>query len=265
MNLLAVQYDIAWEDKAANCATVARLLRAAAQPGDLAVLPEMFATGFSMNVAGIDEGTDRPTERFLAELAAELKITLVGGVVHADPDGRGKNQAVVYSPAGQLVTRYSKIHPFTFGQEADHYTGGDSISSFALDGVTIAPFVCYDLRFPEIFRHATARGSQVLLVIANWPAARQAHWLTLLQARAIENQSYVVGVNRIGSDPNVSYAGRSIIIDPRGEILADAGDRETVIRAPFDPAALQAYRQQFPALRDLHPAFLGLSYKPGRA
>jgi len=120
----------------------------------------------------------------------------------------------------------------------------------------VAPFVCYDLRFPEVFRIAAARGAQLLAVIANWPSAREAHWLTLLRARAIENQAYVAGVNRCGEDPRLRYTGRSVIIDPRGEVLADAGSDEAVITADIDLADLEEYRRSFPALADMRRELL---------
>jgi len=115
----------------------------------------------------------------------------------------------------------------------------------------VAPFICYDLRFPELFRMAVRQGAQLYVVIANWPASRVHHWVTLLQARAIENQAYVVGVNRCGSDPKVAYAGRSLVVSPRGVILADAGGGERVLSAELDLAALQAYRAEFPVLQDM--------------
>jgi omega-amidase len=130
-------------------------------------------------------------------------------------------------------------------------TNGTGIATFSCNSFTVAPFICYDLRFPEAFRVATRRGAQVLVVIANWPASREAHWRSLLNARAIENQAYVAGINRCGTDPNHTYAGRSLIIDPRGEILADAGPSEGWIEAHLDLASLTAYRSEFPALEDM--------------
>jgi predicted amidohydrolase len=115
-----------------------------------------------------------------------------------------------------------------------------------------APFICYDLRFPEVFRAAARRGAEIFLVIANWPDRREQHWVTLLQARAIENLAYVVGVNRSGRDPEHVYPGRSMIIDPHGKILADAGGGEAVISAEIDPAEVRNWRRDFPALADMH-------------
>jgi predicted amidohydrolase len=216
----------------------------------------MFATGFSMHVDVIAEATDGPTHSFLSALARETESFVVGGIVTRAADGRGLNNAVVYDPAGRLLTCYAKLHPFSYAGETKHYQSGDGIVLFAWHDLRVAPFVCYDLRFPEVFRLAVHRGAQLLLVIANWPQAREAHWLALLQARAIENQAYVVGVNRSGSDPHVPYGGRSRIIGPRGEILAEGSAAEQVLVAEVELAPLAEYRRQFPALADRRKDFL---------
>ena len=253
MQALAVQLDIEWENKPANFARVRQLLEAARpQPNSLIVLPEMFSTGFSMNVAAVKEGGDRPAEHFLAEIAKAYRSCVIGGVVNLGPDGRGVNQALALDPQGQSLARYTKIQPFTLGEEAKHYAAGREIALFEWHGLKIAPLVCYDLRFPELFRSAVRKHAQVMAVIANWPAKRVEHWITLLKARAIENQAYVIGVNRVGADPKLTYPGRSLIVDPHGDVLADAGDEETVISAPIDGSVVDSWRRDFPALRDMH-------------
>jgi predicted amidohydrolase len=252
MRVHCCQLDIVWEDKRANYARVRSLLEAArVAPGSLVILPEMFATGFSMNVAGIAEASQGPTAQFLGGVAQELGIFIVGGFATVGPDRRGLNQAGVFDPAGAEIARYTKVHPFTPGGESAYYARGDAISWFPCNGFTASPFICYDLRFPEEFRAATRRGTQLFIVIANWPAPRESHWTTLLQSRAIENQAYVVAVNRSGSDPKFTYFGRSTIIDPRGEVIADAGAKEGVISADVDLEALLKYRLEFPVLGDM--------------
>jgi omega-amidase len=258
MRIVAVQSDIAWEDKTENFTRVRALLAGQAiESGSLIVLPEMFATGFSMNVAGIAEPEDGPTHGFLAELAREYASTVVGGVVTRAADGRGLNQAVVFDPAGKLLVRYSKIHPFSFGGESEHFAGGDQVLTFPWQGFTASAFVCYDLRFPEVFRHAARKGAELLIVIANWPEARSSHWQALLPARAIENQCYLVGVNRVGSDPQLQYAGHSRIFDPKGHVLAAAETATQVISAAVDRVSLLDYRRKFPSLADIRSEFLG--------
>jgi predicted amidohydrolase len=257
MNIFALQFDIVWENKLANFATVLRLLAAAQPPpGSLVVLPEMFATGFSMNVGGIAEGEAGETEAFLATLAREFHLTVIGGKVAWGGAGRGRNEAVAYGPEGSLVARYAKLHAFNPAGEGGHYETGQDVALVDCGDWRVAPFVCYDLRFPEIFRVATARGAEVLVVIANWPAERLEHWLALLVARAIENQAYVVGVNRCGRSPKVEYSGRSIIVDPRGRILADAGGGEGVVHATLDRLFIDEYRRNFAVLADRRADFL---------
>jgi omega-amidase len=252
MKLIGVQLDIVWENKPATFDRVRRLLDAhKPQPGALLVLPEMFSTGFSMDVATIHEGSDRPAEQFLQSLAREFSVYTLGGVVNLGPDGRGRNQALAFAPDGHELVRYDKIHPFTLGEEGKHYTAGDTIQLFNWESMSVSPFVCYDLRFPEIFRAAVRRKAQLLAVIANWPYPRESHWVTLLQARAIENQAYVIGVNRCGKDPKYTYFGRSLIVDPHGTILADAGHTEGLVTAEVDAQIVNTWRRDFPALADM--------------
>jgi omega-amidase len=252
MKIFCCQHDIIWENKAANHAKVRALLEAAKIPrGSLVLLPEMFSSGFSMNVQGIAEAGARESEKFMASLAQEMGVTILGGAVVVGPDGRGRNQSITFSPEGKELARYSKMQPFSLGGELQHYTPGGELVSFSWGRFTVAPFICYDLRFPELFRAAAQRGAQLITVIANWPVTRIHHWITLLQARAIENQAYVAGVNRCGTDPRYGYNGRSIIVSPHGDILADAGNGESVIGAELDLAALLKWRNDFPALRDM--------------
>ena len=255
MKLYCCQTDITWENKPANHARVEKLLSAAnPERGSLVLLPEMFSTGFSMNVAGIQEGAAAETQNFLAQLAQHFGVYVVGGLVTAADDGYGYNQAAVFSPEGRELTRYTKMQPFSLGAETKHYHAGDGPVFFTWQSLKVAPFICYDLRFPELFRAAVRSGSaQLLAVIANWPVTRIQHWITLLQARAIENQAYVAGVNRCGSDPKYTYNGRSVIVDPHGTILADAGDGERIISAEIDPKIVLQWREDFPALRDMRP------------
>jgi predicted amidohydrolase len=254
MKIYCCQFDIVWENKPANFARVKKLLDGAAiARGSLVLLPEMFSTGFSMNVPAIAEGKARPAETFLAQTAEELGVWLLGGVVTATADGRGRNESVVFSPAGKEAARYCKMQPFTLGGESQHYAAGSEVVTFNWQNFIVSPFVCYDLRFPELFRAAAQRGAQLMTVIADWPVARIHHWVTLIQARAIENQAYVAGVNRCGDDPKLKYSGRSLIVSPHGDILADAGDGEKVIGAELDLAGLVKWRADFPALQDMRP------------
>ena len=254
MHIACVQLDIVWEDKKANYAKVHALIESAAVPKEsLVILPEMFATGFSLNVSATAEGEELgcETANFLSGTAKEFGIYLMAGVVTRGPGGKGCNEAVTFDPAGNQISRYQKIHPFTLGGESEHHAPGSNVAVFPCRDFIVSPFVCYDLRFPEVFRAGVRRGAQLFTVIANWPLPREAHWVALLKARAIENQAYVAGVNRAGKDPRYTYFGRSLIIDPHGEVLVDAGKEECVVEAEIQLATLLDYRRDFPALADM--------------
>lgn len=253
MNVVGLQFDIAWENKTANYEKVRQLMGQAAPGRDsLVVLPEMFATGFSMNAEAMAEAYGGPTERFLSQLSREHGVYLVGGAAMRGKDGRARNKALVFGPDGTLQAFYAKMRPFSPGGEAMHYTAGDRPTVFEWGEVKTAPFVCYDLRFPELFRQAAAaRQPELFLVIANWPEKRIQHWVRLLQARAIENQAYVIGVNRVGTDPFYRYTGRSMVVDFNGDIMAEAAGEERWIQAQLDLQVLRKYRQGLPFLKDL--------------
>lgn len=248
MRVHLVQLDIAWHDQPGNSRRVESLLNDAdLREGDLVVLPEMFATGFTMDVAAA--ATTDETRHWCARLARDRRCHVVAGLVERSPDGRGRNLAVLFAPDGQVAASYQKVHPF-FANEATAYAGGRDVVVARVGDWSAAMFVCYDLRFPEVFRVASSRGAELMLVIANWPISRVEHWLTLLRARAIENQAYVVGVNRVGRDPDLLYPGRSIVVDPLGVVIADAGAEERVLTASLDRRLLLDWRNQFPALAD---------------
>jgi predicted amidohydrolase len=208
-----------------------------------------------MNVDSTAESAQGETYQFLSQLARDTASYVVAGVVTRNPDGRGRNEALVLGPQGSEVARYCKLHPFSFADEDKHFAPGGETLSFAWGPFRVAPLVCYDLRFPEIFRHQTRLGAQIFVVIANWPAPRDAHWQALLRARAIENQAYVLGVNRVGRDPKLAYAGHSLIIDPRGETLSAGSEREELVVAHLELESLLEYRRQFPALIDMRAEY----------
>ena len=251
MHIAAVQLDTRWEDRAANHARVRQLLASVDLPaGTLVVLPEMFDTGFSMNTQITDPGERSISEDFCRRLAAERNVAVLAGVVARTAEGGVANEAVAFSPNGNELVRYRKMQPFTPSGEAVHYVAGTAYASFEWQRVRIAPFVCYDLRFPELFRPAARDGVECFIVVANWPEKRGEHWVRLLQARAIENQAFVLGVNRCGSDPGFRYDGRTSLFDPHGHPIMQAGPEEQVILTEIDPKEARSWREQFPALRD---------------
>jgi predicted amidohydrolase len=149
------------------------------------------------------------------------------------------------------------MHPFSFAGETKHFESGEGITLFEWQGFKVAPLVCYDLRFPELFRHAVSRGAELFVVIANWPQVREEHWLALLRARAIENQAFVFGVNRSGADPHAGYGGRSLALNPRGETIAEGSRQAEALVCNISKEELLAYRQAFPALADMRRDLLG--------
>ena len=252
MNIHAVQLDTAWQDRPANFAKVSALLDAARpEPESLIVLPEMFATGFTMDVAAMAETDDGPTRAFLCDTAARYGAWVIAGLPGLGTDGRGRNLSAVFDGAGAPAAEYCKLHPFSYADETDHYAPGDKLVTLRLGEFAACPLICYDLRFPEVFRIATGRGAQLFVVIANWPRPRAGHWRALLIARAIENQAFVVGVNRCGRDPDHDYGGGSMIVDPRGAVVAEADDREAVLSAEIRLDSLLAWREEFPGLDDI--------------
>ena len=179
-------------------------------------------------------------------------------------DGRGRNEAVFFGPDGAGGRALHQDAPVLvrLGNAALRARLATSLV-FEWQGLTVAPFICYDLRFPEVFRHAARRGAEVFCVIANWPQAREDHWMTLLKARAIENQAYVVGVNRCGHDPSLHYRGRSLIFGPRGEVLADGGTEEGTLSARLDRDALRDVPARVPRA-GRHPPGLPISRDPDK-
>ena len=248
-----IQLDILWEDKPGNRAKVASLIeRADPAPSDLVILPEMFDTGFSFHVERTAD-TDGQTLRFLQQQARNRSIYLHGSRTGTH-NGRAKNLTTVIDSSGNIACEYEKIHPFGLGapgeREADHFPGGSEVVCSTWNTLRVCPTICYDLRFPELFRKGLLAGAEMFIVPANWPAARASHYRALLIARAIENQAFVIGVNRVGKDPRLSYAGQSVVVSPTGEILGEMDDQEGVLGVEIDPALVRDWRQKFPAWRD---------------
>ena len=244
-----VQQPLAWHDPQANRARFEELLLPLAGHTDLVVLPETFTTGFSMEVERIGEPAGGATSAWLRRLAAALDAVVTGSVITLE-GGSYYNRLLWASPAGEL-RQYDKRHLFRMGGEHQHFTPGRSAWSIAWRGFRICPLVCYDLRFPVFSRRRAELDYELLLYVANWPAARADAWRQLLRARAIENQAYVVGVNRVGADGRgVPYAGDSAAIDFLGRTLADAGEVAALLTVELSAAPLAAYREGFPAHRD---------------
>jgi predicted amidohydrolase len=250
LTVTLVQADLAWQDPAANRRRLGALLDAAGPLGDLVVLPEMFATGFTMRPPGQAEPMDGPTVAWLRAEAAARGTTLCGSLAIA-ADGGYYNRLLWATPDGRLEW-YDKRHLFRMAGEHRHYTAGRSRVVLRLGEWRVCPLICYDLRFPVWSRGANE--FDLLLYVANWPAGRRPAWRALLPARAVENQCYVAGVNRVGTDGHgVSYAGDSGAHHPLGHCLLDLGDGEGVAGVVLAGDGLVTYREQFPAWQDADP------------
>jgi omega-amidase len=246
----ALQLDLAWGDKRANFERVRRYAKRAKDEGAaLLVLPEMFATGFLLDPAITAEGEGGETAAFLSGLAVEHGMAVVGGYVRRLPSGKGANLAVAYDAEGRALAEYAKVHLVTALKEKEAHEPGDGPRPFSLLGARMACFVCYDLRFPELFRLEAAR-TDVSIVIASWPSARQRHWDLLLPARAVENQQFVVGVNRVGRGGGLEFQGGTAIYAPNGDALAFGGAQEGLVVAGLELELVAQSRAAFPALDD---------------
>ncbi|MGW2820045.1 carbon-nitrogen family hydrolase [Streptomyces sp. NPDC001443] len=242
------------ESTASRRARVASLVRDRAGAADLVMLPELWTTGAFAYERFADEAEplDGPTHEAMAKAASEAGVWLhAGSIPERDPDGSLYNTSLLFSPSGELAAAYRKIHRFGFDKgEAVLMGAGTELRTARLAGTTAGLATCYDLRFPELFRGLVDAGAEVLLLPAGWPERRRAHWTLLAQARAVENQAFVLACGTAGTHAGVPQAGHSIVVDPWGEVLAQAGPEEEVLSVEFDPAKVAAVREQFPALKD---------------
>ncbi|MFF1324694.1 carbon-nitrogen family hydrolase [Streptomyces chartreusis] len=240
---------------------VAALVREQAG-ADLVVLPELWTTGaFAYEGFGSEaEPLEGPTYEVMAKAASDAGVWLHAGSIperapadsgSATGDGPLYNTSLVFSPSGELAAAYRKIHRFGFDKgEAVLMAAGEDLVTVRLPGTTLGVATCYDLRFPELFRGLVDAGAETLVVPAGWPERRRAHWTLLAQARAVENQAFVLACGTAGTHAGVPQAGHSIVVDPWGEVLAQAGAGEQILTVEFDPGKVALTRDQFPALKD---------------
>jgi predicted amidohydrolase len=221
---------------------------------DLAVLPELWTTGaFAYESFGTEaESLEGPTFEVMAKAASDAGIWLhAGSIPERDADGTLYNTSLVFTPSGDLAAAYRKIHRFGFDKgEAVLMGAGAELVTVRLPGTTLGIATCYDLRFPELFRGLVDAGAETLVLSAGWPERRRSHWTLLAQARAVENQAFVLACGTAGTHAGVPQAGHSIVVDPWGEVLAEAGAGEQVLTVDFDPGKVATTREQFPALKD---------------
>lgn len=248
LNVTLIQADLHWEKIEANLEMFDARIDAIAEPCDLIVLPEMFSTGFSMSAEALAEPMSGKAVAWMQAKARATKTVITGSLIIVQ-SGNYYNRLVWARPDGSLAT-YDKKHLFRYAGEESVYTAGSERITMDLNGWRVRPFICYDLRFPIWCRNLDLV-YDLALFVANWPARRSAHWRKLLVARAIENQSYVLGVNRVGIDGNGhAYDGASAIINPLGEALFDAEDKAVTQAATLSSRQLVDYRKAFPAWKD---------------
>jgi predicted amidohydrolase len=256
-----VQTDLVWEDPVANCAQLEERLQQLQFQTDVIVLPEMFSTGFSMSSVGVEISLG-PTVQWMKLQANRLQVLLIGSLKIREA-GKYYNRLLAVHPSGQIDT-YDKRHLFRMGEEDSFYTAGNASCLISYKSWSIAPFVCYDLRFPVWSRNVDLR-YDLAIYVANWPEARSHAWTSLLRARAIENLAYVVGVNRSGVDGNqLAYAGASSILSYQGEDMSPLHAFESIETQTLSHQALSDFRQKFPAHLDADAFTLLPSFSLGK-
>ncbi|MFM9951610.1 MAG: amidohydrolase [Saprospiraceae bacterium] len=242
-----LQAELAWEDKAANLQRFGEKIDALPADADLILLPEMFTTGFSMNAPALAESMDGPTMQWLAGYAAKSRAVVAGSFIALEK-GRYYNRFVWMRPDGSWAV-YDKRHLFAYAGEDRTYSPGEKRLTVELKGWKICPLICYDLRFPVWSRNT--ENYDLLLYVANFPERRRHAWTALLTARAIENQAYTIGVNRVGKDgQDIAYSGDSCVVDYEGNVLYHLAKVEGVHTIELSADAQQAFREKFPFLKD---------------
>jgi omega-amidase len=248
LTVTLIQADLAWEKIEANLERFQAEIEALSTPTDLIILPEMFSTGFSMRAEALAEGMEGTAVTWMRNTAAENRTVITGSVMVREK-GSYYNRLIWARPDGSMEV-YDKKHLFRYAGEEKVYTPGRRRITVALNGWNIRPFICYDLRFP-IWTRNLDNAYDLAIFVANWPARRSPHWRALLRARAIENQAYVAGVNRVGRDGNgIGYSGDSAVIDPLGEVLFEQADDACTVTLTLPHKVLTDYRRQFPAWKD---------------
>ena len=254
LRITICQQPLEWEHRAKNLVNWENILPALKGTTDLVILPEMFTTGFTMNATALAEPLEGPSLRWMRDMARELRAAVTGSFICEEPGIESSqyfNRLVWMNPDGTFAL-YDKRHLFTFAGEQFHFSAGRERILVEYKGWHICPLICYDLRFPVWSRNHADRPYDLLIYVANWPEARSAAWKDLLVARAHENQCYVAGVNRIGTDgKGIAYSGDSRVIGPKGELLAEASANEPVLTTvTLNRQQLADFREKFRVLDD---------------
>ena len=256
MRFIALQTNPVWHDVAENRRRIEGALDASGfRRGDYLVLPEMCETAWTTDTSALAQAHD--SIAWFSSVARARAIWLQAGISELRESGRFSNSAAVIGPDGRLRATYRKN--FLFPSERSSFDAGDGVSIIDVGAAKVCPLVCYDLRFPELWRLAAQAGAEVFAVSSSWPSVRHEHWRSLLVARAIENQACIIAANRCGSDPTNAYAGGSVAIDVLGTRLDEADREEQSVTLDFNRDALTTWREKFGALRDIRPSLLGIT------
>jgi omega-amidase len=265
LRISLIQTALHWEDKKANLEMLQKKIDSIPDKPELIILPEMFSTGFSMNNESLAEMMDGETVEWMRKAAAKKGVILTGSMIakeETETETLYYNRLVWMLPNGEKAF-YDKRHLFAFGKEDQHYSPGNKRLIASVNGWKINLQICYDLRFPVWLRQSDTKDSQsspeydLLIFVANWPSVRSLAWRTLLQARAIENQCYVIGVNRTGQDgKGLEYGGESMVLGPLGEVIALLDAKEQIFSHTLDREKLEAVRLKFPFWRDADTFFI---------
>ncbi|MEF3301736.1 carbon-nitrogen family hydrolase [Paenibacillus sp. GYB003] len=257
LNVAVLQMDIAIGEPETNFAKLAQLLeRAVSGPRkpDLIVFPEMWNTGYALDrIRDIADREGERTREFVSAFCRKHGVNVVAGSVAELNGDRVRNTIYAFDRAGTRIGDYSKIHLFRLMDEEKYLHAGDRVGELSVDGVPAGMMICYDIRFPELTRKLALGGAKLLIVPAEWPHPRLHHWRTLLTARAIENQMYVVACNRVGTSGTTSFFGHSMVVDPWGEIVAEGGEEEAILTAELDMAVVDQVRRTIPVFADRRP------------
>lgn len=256
--VVCIQTDIFFGDPEKNIKQIESKLKEAInnEKLDIIVLPELWTTGYDLtriNEIADHEGLN--IQEMISNWSRTYNVNIVNGSIAKSTIEGVYNTMYISDRNGNIIHEYSKLHLFKLMDEHHYLKAGQTESLFELEGEACAGFICYDIRFPEWIRKHTISGAKVLFVVAEWPLPRLQHWRTLLIARAIENQCYVVACNRVGKDPNNTFSGHSMIIDPWGEIVAEAGEKDEIISAEIDLQKVTDVRNQIPIFSDRRPNF----------
>lgn len=250
MKLGLAQYAPIWENPEENILKIEELIKSSNSRFDLIIFPEMTLTGFTMNAQKFAEEIDGIGTKYFMHLAQRLKTDILSGIIERDGNII-YNSLVHFDSMGLIRARYRKIHPYSNAKEDQHYTAGEEIVTTKMNQIKIGLSICYDLRFPELYRHYLKESVEVLINIANWPLPRIEHWKALLRARAIENQCFMVGVNRVGDDPDNKYNGCSAVFDPMGNEIVMIQGSEMIIEEEIETEMVNKTRDTLPFLKDI--------------